>query len=179
MLSRNDFIELFENIKLLLGLYFKILIHPESITNYTYAHTKRNKLKNKYVYLLCITVIFIFFLLKSMISGEGIYKSINCILTIISFFLINIPPIITITILSNIKTEYKKYYFISILTIGLCFSVLQVLCLSLFLSFEIYLFYFISLTIGFLRLFWLCFWIPIRRNKQEKKKTTKTEGFCQ
>lgn len=39
-----------------------------------------------------------------------------------------------------------------------------------YLTFENYFFYYLSIIIGFIRFYWLCYKLPIKRNKNEKKK---------
>ncbi len=166
----KSFFEKINKFTFIFQLIKKILFNPDLITNKTFSHTKNKKLKNKYMYLFFSSLVFIIFVFNFFSDLHGARHLVYVLINLFIVIIVNIPTILSISFLDKkINKEYKLIYFISILSVSLLITLSQVFFLFFYLTFENYLFYYISIIIGFFRIFWLCFYIPVKRNEKEVK----------
>lgn len=169
MISSEEWKKRIKEVEYLKQLFVKILLKPQTVTNRSFCYTKnRNKYNNKFVYFFIFILFLVYALLKLFIREDGIRGVvINLMTTVVSIISI-ILPVVEITFDSEIKQEYKKYYFLCFFTVGLAFSGLINVFLFAFVEFENYLFYGICIVIAFCRLFWICCYVPIKCKKDAK-----------
>lgn len=160
--NKESFFNKIDEYKAILKLFLTIFLHPEKVTNYTYLQTKRNKLKNDYVFIGFVTLSISFTLLSLLNFNDGLNKIFKSILNLFVFFLINIPTVLYVVAKVKLKRNNKILYLISLLSILFIFSLIQYISSYLFLYTELYIFYLIAIFVGLSRIIWLCFFLPKR-----------------